>query len=113
MHEDQDRYFRQDLSISISNYKRVMLETFFILGSNYLANDWVGCKIGHNVTSYLPLLNLPTIFRKYCPKCWVIIDYADVFIENFDMTNMYWLNYEHHSKIKCLVGIKPNVPLMS
>ena len=55
--------------------------------------------------------NLPTMFRKYYPKCVVIIDCAEVFIQtpsSLDIAAMCWSDYKHHSTMKYLVGITPN-----
>lgn len=55
--------------------------------------------------------NLPSMFRKYYPRCCVIIDCAEVFIEtpsSLDVASMCWSNYKHHSTVKYLVGITPN-----
>lgn len=55
--------------------------------------------------------NLPTMFRRYYPKCCIIIDCSELFIEtpsSLDVAAMCWSNYKHHSTIKYLVGITPN-----
>ena len=55
--------------------------------------------------------NLPANFRKYYPKCCVIIDCSELFIEtpsSLDTSAMCWSNYKHHSTVKYLVGITPN-----
>ena len=54
---------------------------------------------------------LPTMFRKYYPKCCVIIDCSELFIESpssLDTAAMCWSNYKHHHTIKYLIGITPN-----
>ena len=55
--------------------------------------------------------NLLTMFRKYYPKCVVIIDCAEVFIQmpsSLDNAAMCWSDYKHHSTMKYFVGITPN-----
>lgn len=55
--------------------------------------------------------NLPSIFRKYYPKCCVIIDCAEWFIEtpsSLDVGSMCWSHYKHHSNNKYLVDITLN-----
>ena len=55
--------------------------------------------------------NLPTMFRNYYPKCVVIIDCAEVYIQtpsSLDVAAMCWSEYKHHYTIKYLVGITPN-----
>ena len=57
------------------------------------------------------LRNLPTIFRKYYPKCRVINDCSEVFVQtptSLDVAAMCWSNYKSHSTVKFLVGIPPN-----
>ena len=51
--------------------------------------------------------NLPTMFWKYYPKCVVIIDCAEVFIQtlsSLDNADMCLSDYKHHSTMKYLVG---------
>ena len=55
--------------------------------------------------------NLPSMFQKYYPKCCVIIDCSEIFIEtpsSLDVAAMCWSNYKHHYTIKYLIGITPN-----
>ena len=55
--------------------------------------------------------NLPANFRKYYPRCSIIIDCSEIFIEtpsSLDVAAMCWSNYKHHSTIKYLIGITPN-----
>ena len=55
--------------------------------------------------------NLPTVFRKYYPKCCVILDCSESFIETPSSLNdaaKCWSEYKHHTTIKYLVGITPN-----
>ena len=54
--------------------------------------------------------NLPDMFRKYYPKCRVILDCTEVFIETpSDLAAAQcWSDYKHHHTIKFLVGITPN-----
>ncbi|XP_065677382.1 uncharacterized protein LOC100200518 [Hydra vulgaris] len=55
--------------------------------------------------------NLPTMFRKYYPKCSIIIDCSELFIEtpsSLDTAASCWSNYKHHYTVKYLVGITPN-----
>ena len=53
----------------------------------------------------------PDGFRKYFPKCRVIIDCTEVFIEtpsSLELAAICWSQYKHHYTIKFLVGITPN-----
>ncbi|XP_004209716.1 uncharacterized protein LOC101241289 [Hydra vulgaris] len=55
--------------------------------------------------------NLPTTFRKYYPKCSIIIDCSELFIEtpsSSDTAASCWSNYKHHHTVKYLVGITLN-----
>ena len=55
--------------------------------------------------------NLPASFRKYYPRCSIIIDCSEIFIEtpsSLDVAAMCWSNYKHDSTIKYLIGITPN-----
>ena len=55
--------------------------------------------------------NLPVSFRKYYPRCSIIIDCSEIFTEtpsSLDVAAMCWSNYKHHSTIKYLIGITPN-----
>ena len=55
--------------------------------------------------------HLPDSFRKYYPKCRVIIDCTELFIEtpsSLELAAMCWSQYKHHYTIKFLVGITPN-----
>ena len=55
--------------------------------------------------------NLPDVFQKYYPKCRVIIDCAEFFIETPASLNAQafcWSDYKHYSTVKILVGITPN-----
>ena len=55
--------------------------------------------------------NLPTMFRNYYPKCCVILDCSECFIEtpsSLDDAAKCWSEYKHHTTIKYLVGITPN-----
>ena len=55
--------------------------------------------------------NLPEMFRKYFPKCRVIIDCTGIFIEtpsDLQVTAMCCSNYKQQYTIKFLVGISPN-----
>ena len=54
---------------------------------------------------------LPDGFRKFYPKCRVIIDCTEVFIEtpsSLELAAICWSQYKHHHTIKYLVGITPN-----
>ncbi len=54
---------------------------------------------------------MPDGFRKYYPKCRVIIDCTEVPIEtpsSLDLAASCWSQYKHHHTIKYLVGITPN-----
>ena len=51
------------------------------------------------------------MFRRYYPKCCVIIDCAEVFIKtpsSLDVASMCWSNYKYDSTIKYLVAITLN-----
>ena len=55
--------------------------------------------------------NLPFMFRKYYPKCRVILDCTEDFIEtpsDLAVAAQCWSDYKHHHTIKFLVGITPN-----
>ena len=55
--------------------------------------------------------NLPTMFRKYYPKCRAIIDCSEIFIQtptSLDVAAMCWSNYKSHYTVKFLLGITPN-----
>ena len=55
--------------------------------------------------------NLPDMFRNYYPKCRIILDCTDIFIEtpsDLDVAAQCWSDYKHHHTIKVLVGITPN-----
>lgn len=55
--------------------------------------------------------NLPSIFRKYYPNCYVITDCSELFIEtlsSLDDTAACWSNYKHHYTVKYLIGITTN-----
>ena len=55
--------------------------------------------------------NIPVSFRKNYPRCSIIIDCSEIFIEtpsSLDVAAMCWSNYKHHSTIKYLIGITPN-----
>ena len=55
--------------------------------------------------------NLPASFRKYYPRCSIIIDCSEIFIEtpsSLDIGAMCWSNYKHNFTIKYLIGITPN-----
>ena len=52
-----------------------------------------------------------TYKKKYYPKCCVIIDCTECFIEtpsSLDVATQCWSQYKHHTTIKFLVGITPN-----
>nr|XP_047122976.1 uncharacterized protein LOC124806268 [Hydra vulgaris] len=51
------------------------------------------------------------MFRKYYPKCSIIIDCSELFIEtpsSLDTAASCCSNYKHHYTVKYLVGITPN-----
>ena len=52
---------------------------------------------------------LPSMFRKYYPKCRVIIDCTELFIEkpSLEIEAICW-SYEQHYTTKFLIGITPN-----
>ena len=55
--------------------------------------------------------NLSSMFRKYYPKCRVIIDCTELFIEtpsSLEVAAMCWSNYKQHYTAKFLIGITPN-----
>ena len=55
--------------------------------------------------------NFPANFRKYYPRCSIIIDCSEIFIEapsSLDIGAMCWSNYKHNFTIKYLIGITPN-----
>ena len=55
--------------------------------------------------------NLPEVFRKYYPRCRVVIDCTEFFVatpSSLEAAALLWSNYKHHSTIKVLIGITPN-----
>jgi len=55
--------------------------------------------------------NLPSMFRRYYPKCRVIIDCTEFFIatpSSLEEAAMCWSNYKQHYTVKVLIGITPN-----
>ena len=51
------------------------------------------------------------MFREYYPKCRVILDCTEVFIEtpsDLAVATQCWSDYKHHHTTKFLVGITPN-----
>ena len=55
--------------------------------------------------------NLPEVFRKYYPRCCVVIDCTEFFVatpSSLEAAALLWSNYKHHSTIKVLIGITPN-----
>lgn len=51
------------------------------------------------------------MFLKYYPKCRVIIDCTEVYIEtpsSLEIAAMCWSNYKQHYTVKFLIGITPN-----
>ena len=55
--------------------------------------------------------NLPDTFKKFYPKCRVIIDCTEIFLEtpsSLEFAAICWSNYKHRYTIKILVGITPN-----
>ena len=52
--------------------------------------------------------NLPSMFRKYYPKCVVIIDCSGILIQtpsSLDIAVMCWSDYKNHYTVKYLVAI--------
>ena len=53
---------------------------------------------------------MPMDFRKHCPKCVVIIDCFENFLErptNLLARAQTYLSYKHHNTAKYLIGITP------
>ena len=53
---------------------------------------------------------LPKVYSKTYPRCRVIIDCTEIFIEkpsNLGARSATWSNYKHHHTMKVLVGIAP------
>ena len=53
---------------------------------------------------------LPMDFRKHCPKCVVIIDCFEIFIDrptDLLARAQTYSSYKHHNTIKYLIGITP------
>ena len=51
------------------------------------------------------------MFRKYYPKCCVIIDCSEIFTESsssLETSALCYSNYKHHPTFKFLIGITPN-----
>jgi hypothetical protein len=56
------------------------------------------------------LKTMPMDFRKYCPRCVVIIDCFEIFLErptNLLARAQTFSSYKHHNTIKYLIGITP------
>ena len=56
------------------------------------------------------LKTMPMDFRKNCPKCVVIIDCFEVFLErptNLLVRAQTYSSYKHHNTVKYLIGITP------
>ena len=54
--------------------------------------------------------SMPIAFRKHCPKCTVIIDCLEVFIDrpsNLLVRALTYSSYKHHNTLKYLIGITP------
>ena len=55
--------------------------------------------------------NLPEMSRRYFPKCRVIIDCTEIFVEtpsDLEVAAMCWSNYKLYHTFKFLIGITPN-----
>ena len=53
---------------------------------------------------------MPMDFRKYCPRCAVIIDCFEIFVErpsNLKSRMQTYSSYKHHNTVKYLIGITP------
>ena len=53
---------------------------------------------------------MPMSFRKHCPRCVIIIDCFEIFIERLITllaTVQTFLSYKHHNTIKYLIGVMP------
>ena len=56
------------------------------------------------------LATMPMCFRKHCPKCTVIIDCFEIFLErptNLLARAQTFSAYKHHNTVKYLIGITP------
>lgn len=56
------------------------------------------------------LKTMPMDFRKYCPKCVVIIDCFEIFLErptSLLARAQTFSSYKHHNTVKYLIGITP------
>ena len=54
--------------------------------------------------------NMPPLFKQFYPRCRVVIDCSEVFIETpscFDARSKTYSNYKKHNTIKFLIGITP------
>ena len=54
--------------------------------------------------------SMPMAFRKHCPKCTVIIDCFEVFIERPSILlarAQTYSSYKHHNTVKYLIGVTP------
>ena len=53
---------------------------------------------------------LPGVFKRTYPRCRVVIDCTEIFIEkpsNLSARSVTWSNYKHHNTMKILVGVSP------
>ena len=56
------------------------------------------------------LRTLPKVFKKSYPRCRVIIDCTEIFIDrpgNLEAKQLTWSNYKHNNTLKVLIGISP------
>lgn len=56
------------------------------------------------------LSTMPMCFRKHCPKCTVIIDCFEIFLErptNLLARAQTFSSYKHHNTVKYLIGVTP------
>ena len=54
--------------------------------------------------------NMPLVFQQLYPRCRVIIDCSELFIEtpsSFNARAKTYSNYKKHNTVKCLIGISP------
>ena len=98
----QDLAFRFQISLGL-------VSNIFTTWVKFLSKElkWIITWPNRNIIKQ----NLPAIFRKYYPKCCVIIDCSELFIEtpsSLDVAAMCWSNYKNHYTVKYLVGITPN-----
>ena len=98
----EDLAFRFQISVSL-------VTSIFFTWVRLMSHEFQGLIVWssrENVRKHLP-----DSFRKYYPKCRVIIDCTELFNEtpsSSELAAMCWSQYKHHYMLKFFVGITPN-----